>query len=127
MGDAKGFLKKKREPAAYRPVGQRRMDFREVEVPLPEDKIREQGSRCMDCGVPFCHFACPAGNVIPDWNDFIFRGQWAKAVEVLEASNNFPEFTGRVCPALCEAACVVGIDDDPVTIRQNEIAGVGWG
>ncbi len=127
MGDSKGFLKKKRETADYRPVAERIKDFREVETFGSETLIQEQGSRCMDCGVPFCHYACLLGNVIPDWNDLIFKGQWAKAVEILESSNNFPEFTGRVCPALCEAACCVGINDDPVTIRQNEIALIEWG
>lgn len=127
MGDPKGFLKKKRQTAGYRPVTDRVKDFREVEVPASETMTQEQGSRCMDCGVPFCHFACPVANVIPDWNDLIFRGQWQKAVEILEASNNFPEFTGRICPALCEAACCIGINDEPVTIRQNEIALIEWG
>ena len=127
MGDTKGFLNKKRESAGYRPVGERVRDFREVELAMPEAKSQEQGSRCMDCGVPFCHYACPVGNVIPDWNDLMFRGQWARAVEVLQSYNNFPEFTGRVCPALCESACVLGINDDPVTIRQNEISIIEWG
>ena len=127
MGDEKGFLKKKRETAGIRPVTERLRDFREVEMLFPEIKSQEQGSRCKDCGVPFCHYACPVGNVIPDWNDLIFKGQWAKAVEVLHTVNNFPEFTGRVCPALCEAACVLGINDDPVTIRQNEISIIEWG
>ena len=127
MGDPKGFLKKKRESAGYRAVAERVRDFREVEQLLPESKTQEQGSRCMDCGVPFCHYACPMGNVIPDWNDLIFRGEWLKALEILHASNNFPEFTGRICPALCEAACVLGIEDDPVTIRQNEISLIEWG
>ncbi|HAJ57235.1 MAG TPA: glutamate synthase [Candidatus Omnitrophica bacterium] len=127
MGHEKGFLEKKRETAGYRPLEERIKDYREVEKMLPKEKLQEQGSRCMDCGVPFCHYACPVGNVIPDWNDLVFRGQWAKAVEVLSAANNFPEFTGRICPALCEAACVVGIADDPVTIRQNEIAIIEWG
>lgn len=127
MGDEKGFMKVKRQTGGLRSVAERLKDFRESEILLSQGRIEEQGSRCMDCGIPFCHSACPVGNVIPDWNDLIFRGQWAKAVEVLHASNNFPEFTGRVCPALCEAACVVGICDDPVTIRQNEIAIVEWG
>lgn len=127
MGDLKGFLSKKRQSGGYRPKDERVRDFREVEQCLSEGGIQDQGSRCMDCGVPFCHFSCPVGNVIPDWNDLVFRGQWAKAVEVLHANNNFPEFTGRVCPALCEAACVLGINDDPVTIRQNELAIVEWG
>ncbi len=127
MGDERGFLKRKRETAGYRPVGERISDYREVEKKLPQAKVQEQGSRCMDCGVPFCHNACPVGNVIPDWNDLLFRGQWSKAVEVLQSSNNFPEFTARICPALCEAACVVGIEDDPVSVRQNELAIIEWG
>ncbi len=127
MGDEKGFLKTKRQTAPYRAVKERVKDYREVEQRLPIEKVQEQGSRCMDCGVPFCHFACPVGNVIPDWNDLVFKGKWKRAVDVLHASNNFPEFTGRVCPALCESACVVGITDDPVTIRQNEISIVEWG
>jgi glutamate synthase (NADPH/NADH) small chain len=127
MGDEKGFLTKKRRVAGYRPVEERLKDYREVELRLPYEVIQEQGSRCMDCGVPFCHAACPGGNVVPDWNDLIFKGQWKQALEVLHSSNNFPEFTGRVCPALCEAACVVGITDDPITIRQNEISIMEWG
>lgn len=127
MGDVKGFLKHKRQAAGYRPKEERLKDYREVEKRLSTDKVQEQGSRCMDCGVPFCHYACPVANVVPDWNDLIYRGQWQKALDVLHASNNFPEFTGRVCPALCESACVLGINDDPVTVRQNEIAIVEWG
>ncbi|MFH0940384.1 MAG: glutamate synthase, partial [Candidatus Omnitrophota bacterium] len=122
MGDIKGFLNKKRALVGWRPVAERVKDYREVELPMTEALTQEQGSRCKDCGVPFCHYACPVGNVVPDWNDLVFRGQWSKAVEVLHSSNNFPEFTGRVCPALCESACVLEINDDPVTIRQNEIA-----
>ncbi|MDD5019616.1 MAG: glutamate synthase subunit beta [Candidatus Omnitrophica bacterium] len=127
MGDAKGFLKTKRKMAGYRPVQERLMDFKEVELRLSEEEVREQGSRCMDCGVPFCHDACPMGNVIPDWNDMIFRGRWKEALAVLHSTNNFPEFTGRVCPALCEYACTLGINDDPVTVRQNEVSLVEWG
>jgi len=127
MGDAKGFLKVKRRTAGYRPAQERLRDFKEVELRLPREAVREQGSRCMDCGVPFCHYACPIGNVIPDWNDMIFRGRWKEALEILHSTNNFPEFTGRICPALCEYACTLGINDDPVTIRQNEIFLVEWG
>lgn len=127
MGDAKGFLKVKRRTAGYRPVQERLRDFREVELRLPQEAVQEQGSRCMDCGVPFCHYACPMGNVIPDWNDMIYRGRWKEALEVLHSTNNFPEFTGRVCPALCEYACTLGINDDPVTVRQNEVSLVEWG
>jgi glutamate synthase (NADPH) small chain len=127
MGDEKGFITKKRETAGYRPVDERIKDYKEVENRLPYEKVQEQGSRCMDCGVPFCHDACPVGNIIPDWNDLIYKGQFAEALAVLHSSNNFPEFTGRVCPALCEAACVVGDVGDPVTVRQNEISIIEWG
>lgn len=122
MGDIKGFLKIKRHTALYRPACERVKDFGEVLVPRPDDKSREQGSRCMDCGVPFCHWGCPVGNYIPEWNDLMFRGLWKKAVEALHATNNLPEITGRLCPAACEYACVLGINDDPVTIRENELA-----
>ncbi len=121
MGDVKGFLKVKREPAPYRPVCERVKDFNEVTVLRKDEKSREQSSRCMDCGVPFCHWGCPLGNYIPEWNDLIFRGQWKKAIDVLSATNNLPEITGRICPALCEFACVLGINDDPVTIREDEL------
>ncbi len=117
----------KRKTAGYRPVAERLDDFEEVEMRLPREAIQEQGARCMDCGVPFCHYACPMGNIIPDWNDMIFRGRWKEALDVLHSTNNFPEFTGRVCPALCEYACTLGLNDDPVTIRQNEISLVEWG
>jgi len=122
MGDIKGFLKIRRQTAQYRPACERVKDFQEVLVPRPDDKSREQGSRCMDCGVPFCHWGCPIGNYIPEWNDLMFRGLWKKAIEALHATNNFPEITGRLCPAACEYACVLGINDDPVTIRENELA-----
>jgi len=122
MADTKRFLKIKRETAPYRAVCERVKDYREVSVLRPDDKSQEQGSRCMDCGVPFCHWGCPAGNYIPEWNDLMFRGQWKKAVESLHATNNLPEITGRLCPALCEFSCVLGINDDPITIRENELA-----
>ncbi|MFA5039137.1 MAG: glutamate synthase subunit beta [Candidatus Omnitrophota bacterium] len=127
MGDAKGFLKTKRRSAGYRAVGERLRDYQEVEARLPQEDVRQQASRCMDCGVPFCHNACSMANVIPDFNDLIFRGRWEEALSVLHATNNFPEFTGRLCPALCEAACTLGINDEPVTIRENEVAIVEWG
>ncbi|MGE5279403.1 MAG: glutamate synthase subunit beta [Deltaproteobacteria bacterium] len=127
MGKHGAFITTKRETAGYRPKEERLKDYREVERRLGPDKIQEQGSRCMDCGVPFCHYACPVGNFIPDWNDLVFKGQWKKAVEILHESNPFPEFTGRVCPALCESACVVGLSDEPITIRQNEISIIEWG
>src|SRR3989338_7085269 len=121
MGDVKGFLKVKREASPYRAVCERVKDFKEVAVLRPERKSREQSSRCMDCGVPFCHWGCPIGNYIPEWNDLMFRGQWDKAIDVLQATNNLPEITGRICPAPCEFACVLGINDDPVTIREDEL------
>ncbi|MDD5730250.1 MAG: glutamate synthase subunit beta [Candidatus Omnitrophica bacterium] len=122
MGDIKGFLKVKRQKAAYRPVCERVKDFKEVAVLRSEEHSKEQASRCMDCGVPFCHWGCPVGNYIPDWNDAVFHGQWEKAITLLTATNNLPEITGRICPAPCEYACVLGINDDPVTIRENELA-----
>jgi glutamate synthase (NADPH/NADH) small chain len=121
MGDPKGFLKLKRQYSAYRPVCERVHDYKEVSVSRPDGITEEQSSRCMDCGTPFCHWACPIGNVIPEWNDLVFHKKWAKAMEILHSTNNLPEITGRLCPALCEAACVLGINDDPVTIRENEL------
>jgi glutamate synthase (NADPH) small chain len=122
MGDVKGFLKVKRKTTSYRPVCERVKDFSEVSFVPKAEHSKEQASRCMDCGVPFCHWACPVGNLIPDWNDAVFRGQWGKAFNLLNAINNLPEITGRICPATCEYSCVLGINDDPVTIRENEEA-----
>ncbi|MBN1496035.1 MAG: glutamate synthase subunit beta [Spirochaetes bacterium] len=122
MGDPKGFLKIKRQEAGYRPVEERIADYGEVEKQLPDDERRLQASRCMDCGVPFCHWACPVANIMPEWQDRIFRGDWKGAYDILQETNNFPEFTGRVCPALCEASCVLSIGEEAVTIRQNELA-----
>ncbi len=121
MGDPKGFLKVNRRPSAYRSACERVKDYRDVAVLPGEGESKEQASRCMDCGTPFCHWGCPAGNYIPEWNDLMFTGHWQRAFELLQATNNFPEFTGRVCPAPCEYACVLGINDDPVTIRENEL------
>ncbi len=122
MGDIKGFLKVKRQTSKYRPICARIKDFSEVGI-LPEARhSQEQASRCMDCGTPFCHWGCPIGNYIPEWNDLVFRGHWQKAFKLLAATNNFPEITGRVCPAQCEYSCVLGINDDPVTIKENELA-----
>jgi len=122
MGDVKGFLKVKREPASYRPVCERIKDYCQVCV-VPADKhSEEQASRCMDCGTPFCHWGCPIGNYIPEWNDLVFHKHWKQAFQLLEVTNNLPEITGRLCSALCEYACVLGINDDPVTIRENELA-----
>ena len=122
MGDPKGFIKIKRQEAGYRPVEERVNDYSEVEKQLPEDIRRMQASRCMDCGVPFCHWACPVSNMMPEWQDRIFRGDWKAAFDILQETNNFPEFTGRVCPAPCEASCVLSIGDEAVTIRQNELS-----
>jgi len=122
MGNPKGFLNIKKGPAEYRPVCERIKDYREVVKPRPETVSRDQASRCMDCGTPFCHWGCPLGNYIPEWNDLVWNDQWERALELLYATNNLPEVTGRVCPAPCEYACVLGINDDPVTIRENELA-----
>ena len=122
MADPKGFLKLKRESGSYRPVEERLKDYREVSVSRSPDLSVDQASRCMDCGTPFCHWACPIANYIPEWNDLVFNKKWDKAFEMLSNMNNFPEFTGRLCPALCEYSCVLGINDDPVTIRENELA-----
>src|ERR1700687_3373600 len=104
-----------------RPVPERLRDWREVYLSYPEQTLRDQAARCMDCGIPFCHQGCPLGNIIPDWNDLVYKDQWHEAIDRLHATNNFPEFTGRLCPAPCEAACVLGINADPVTIKQVEV------
>ncbi|WP_163548454.1 glutamate synthase subunit beta [Candidatus Frankia nodulisporulans] len=122
MADPTGFLKHRRELPTRRPVDVRIQDWREVYQTFPEEHLREQAGRCMDCGIPFCHNGCPLGNIIPEWNDLTRRGDWPDASERLHATNNFPEFTGRLCPAPCEAACVLGIGDDPVTIKQVEVS-----
>ena len=120
MGKVTGFLEHTRETPQRRPPAERIKDWLEIYLPFPEDKIRAQGARCMDCGVPFCHTGCPLNNIIPDWNDLVYHGRWKDAVRQLHATNNFPEFTGRICPAPCEAACVLGINEPPVTIKQIE-------
>lgn len=122
MSDPKGFLKVKREISRYRPVCERVKDYKDVSVLRAEDLQQQQASRCMDCGTPFCHWGCPIGNYIPEWNDLMFNGQWEEAFILLDATNNLPEITGRICPAICEYSCVLGINDDPVTIRENELA-----
>jgi glutamate synthase (NADPH/NADH) small chain len=121
MGDITGFLKLPRELPSRREVPVRLKDWREVYEDFPIAKVREQASRCMDCGIPFCNNGCPLGNLIPDWNDLVYRNHWREAVDRLHATNNFPEFTGRLCPAPCEAACVLGINADPVAIKQVEV------
>src|SRR5580698_5425669 len=120
MGDMTGFLKFPRKLPVRRPVPVRLRDWKEVYEPFPVEAARDQGARCMDCGIPFCHEGCPLGNLIPEWNDLVYRDDWSEAIERLHATNNFPEFTGRLCPAPCEGACVLGINDDPVTIERIE-------
>ena len=122
MGKVTGFLEYTREVPERRPAAERVNDWFEIYNPFPEERIREQGARCMDCGVPFCHTGCPVTNIIPDWNDLVWRGRWREASRMLHATNNFPEFTGRICPAPCEAACVLGINEPPVTIKNIEKA-----
>lgn len=122
MADPKGFLKINRIQSGYRPVDERCLDYNEVEQTLPDEARKQQASRCMDCGVPFCHWACPVSNIMPEWQDMLYQGQWEKAVNQLHQTNNFPEFTGRVCPALCEPSCVLALENAPVTIRENELA-----
>jgi glutamate synthase (NADPH/NADH) small chain len=121
MGDVTGFLKHRRETPTRRPIPVRVLDWQEVYEPYERDRLRMQAARCMNCGIPFCHNGCPLGNLIPEWNDLVFREDWRDAAERLHATNNFPEFTGRLCPAPCESACVLGINDDPVTIKQVEV------
>jgi glutamate synthase (NADPH/NADH) small chain len=120
MGKITGFKEIEREVPERRPVTERINDWFEVYQPFPDEKVRSQGARCMDCGVPFCHTGCPLTNIIPDWNDLVYRDRWRDAIRVLHATNNFPEFTGRICPAPCEAACVLGINEPPVTIKNIE-------
>ena len=120
MGKATGFMEYERELPQRRPVTERVNDWFEIYQDLPEEKLQKQGARCMDCGVPFCHNGCPVNNLIPDWNDLIYRGRWQEALRRLHATNNFPEFTGRICPAPCEASCVLGINQPPVAIKQIE-------
>lgn len=123
MANPRAFLTISRQEAGYRPVEDRIGDFSEVEQTLNSSDRRRQASRCMDCGVPFCHWACPIGNKQPEWQDFLYKGQWKEAFHVLEQTCDFPEFTGRVCPALCEKSCVLKLScDEPVTIRENEVA-----
>jgi len=121
MADPRGFLTTARQTPARRPVDVRITDWREVYTEFGADKLERQAGRCMDCGIPFCHSGCPLGNLIPEWNDLVHSGDWRAAAERLHATNNFPEFTGRLCPAPCESACVLGISQDPVTIKQVEV------
>jgi glutamate synthase (NADPH/NADH) small chain len=122
VGKPTGFMEIPRETPTRRPIPERVNDYLEVYNPFPVEKLRAQGARCMDCGIPFCHQGCPLGNLIPDWNDLVYRDQWRAAIDRLHATNNFPEFTGTLCPAPCEASCVLGINSDPVTIKQIELS-----
>ncbi len=122
MAKITGFLEFGREKQPYRPVAERLRDWRQVMEPWPPESLKQQAARCMDCGVPFCHQGCPLGNLIPDWNDLVYRDRWREAIDRLHATNNFPEFTGALCPAPCEGSCVLGINDNPVTIKAVELA-----
>src|SRR4051794_20415349 len=123
MADPQGFLKhRQRKLPTRRSVGLRVLDWHEVYEPFPEEDLRDQAARCMNCGIPFCNHGCPLGNIIPDWNDLVYKDRWREAIDRLHATNNFPEFTGRLCPAPCEAACVLGINQPPVTIKQIEVS-----
>jgi len=128
MGKPTGFLEIDRRDRTYAPVDDRLKHFNEFSVPLNEDEVSAQGARCMDCGIPYCHQGCPVDNLIPEWNEFVYRGKWRKALRRLHSTNNFPEFTGRVCPAPCEASCTLNLNDEPVTIKSIECAIVdrGW-
>jgi len=128
MGKPTGFLEIEREDRNYDEPAVRAQNWREFVKPLPEPELRAQASRCMDCGIPFCHEGCPVNNIIPDWNNLVYRDQWRNALTILHSTNNFPEFTGRICPAPCEASCTLNIDDNPVTIKTIECAIVdrGW-
>jgi len=122
MGNPKAFMYTPRKEAGYRPVNERIYDFGEVEQTLNREDRKLQASRCMDCGIPFCHWACPLGNKMPEWQDLIYKGKWKEGVESLHETNNFPDFTGRICPAPCEKSCVLNLHESPVTIRENECA-----
>ena len=122
MGKATGFIEIQRQKPPSRPIAERLRDWREVPLPYAESALKDQTARCMDCGIPFCHQGCPLGNLIPDWNDLVYRDRWHAAIDRLHATNNFPEFTGRLCPAPCEGSCVLGINNAPVTIKSAEVA-----
>ncbi len=122
MGKPTGFIEYQRHDRGYAPVGDRLTSFREFVIPLEENELQVQGARCMDCGIPFCHQGCPVNNLIPDWNDMIYRGEWQAAIESLHSTNNFPEFTGRICPAPCQESCTLNLQDAPVSIKTIECA-----
>src|SRR4051794_25622497 len=127
MGKPTGFLEIERHDRAYEKPELRLRNYREFVQPLPADQLKAQAARCMDCGIPFCHNGCPVNNQIPDWNNLVYREQWQAALVNLQSTNNFPEFTGRICPAPCEASCTLNIDDNPVTIKTIECAIVDRG
>ena len=122
MGNPRGFIDIKRHEPGSKTPGERIRFYKEFEIPLVESELSKQGARCMDCGIPFCQTGCPVNNIIPDWNDLVYRSRWREASDVLHSTNNFPEFTGRICPAPCEAACTLNINADPVTIKTIEHA-----
>ena len=128
MGKPTGFLEIARQDRTYAPVSERIIHFHEFVIDLSEEELKKQGARCMDCGIPFCHDGCPVNNIIPDWNDLVYRGDWERALSVLHTTNNFPEFTGRICPAPCQESCTLNLEDEPVTIKTIECAIVdkGW-
>ena len=128
MGKVTGFLEIERKDRAYAKPAERLTHYREFTIPMPDPALRDQASRCMNCGIPFCHNGCPVNNSIPDWNNLVYEGDWKNALELLHSTNNFPEFTGRICPAPCEESCTLNIDDAPVTIKSIECAIVdrGW-
>ena len=122
MGKHTGFIEIGRKKHPTRPVNERVQDWREVYLPYPTADLQDQGARCMDCGIPFCHEGCPLGNLIPEWNDLVYHDRWHAAIDRLHATNNFPEFTGRLCPAPCEGSCVLAINQEPVTIKAIEVS-----
>ena len=121
MGKPTGFIEYFRKESGYAPVADRITHYNEFTIPLSDRELNHQGARCMDCGIPYCHSGCPVNNLIPDWNDMVYKNDWKAAIDVLHSTNNFPEFTGRICPAPCEAACTLNIDDSPVTIKSIEL------
>ena len=128
MGKPTGFIEIARRERSYRPEKERLQHYDEFTVPLSDPEVRQQGARCMDCGIPYCHDGCPINNIIPEWNDLVYQGEWRESLRILHSTNNFPEFTGRICPAPCEAACTLNITDQPVTIKTIEVSIVekGW-
>ena len=120
MGKDTGFLEIERQDRSYAAPEERLAHYREFAIPHTEDALKQQAARCMDCGIPYCHNGCPVNNIIPDWNHLVYEGDWKNALTVLHSTNNFPEFTGRICPAPCEASCTLNITDEPVTIKSIE-------